>query len=147
MAFQAYLVFFVSLCVHACALCVFVCVCVITFKMVLLLYVYLPSVWNWFQDCAAVILYTAEAATKMALDTVQILGELFICASLLHLQFTPTCMTDTSWWWLLIRPTGTPSHLKAQRYTLLLPGPTGIPPHLSAVFYRLPLEIDPTVVP
>lgn len=26
------------------------------------------------QDCAAVILYTAEAATKMALDTIQILG-------------------------------------------------------------------------
>ena len=27
------------------------------------------------QDCAAVILYTAEAATKMALDTIQILGK------------------------------------------------------------------------
>lgn len=27
------------------------------------------------KDCAGVILFTAEAATKMALDTVQILGE------------------------------------------------------------------------
>ena len=29
----------------------------------------------FFQDCAGVILYTAEAATQMALDAIQILGE------------------------------------------------------------------------
>ena len=28
-----------------------------------------------FQDCAGVILYTAEAATKVALDAIQILGK------------------------------------------------------------------------
>lgn len=30
-----------------------------------------------FQDCAGVILYTAEAATQMALQAIQILGWLF----------------------------------------------------------------------
>ena len=30
----------------------------------------------YFQDCAGVILYTAEAATQMALDAIQILGNL-----------------------------------------------------------------------
>ena len=29
----------------------------------------------YFQDCAGVILYTAEAATQMALDAIQILGK------------------------------------------------------------------------
>ena len=35
----------------------------------------IPDLIDLLQDCAAVILYAAEAATKVALDALQILGQ------------------------------------------------------------------------
>ena len=54
-----------------------------------------------FQDCAGVILYTAEAATKVALDAIQILGTCQSIDSVLPvLNGTMMILNCCRWKWL-----------------------------------------------